>query len=187
MRVAVPLEQAYKLLNHGPVTLVSAAHGGQANVMAASWAMPLDFAPPRVALVVDKSAYTRELLLAAGGFVLGIPGRKLAQAVVQVGSCCGREVDKFAAFGLEWQPGSQVAAPLVQGCAAWLECRLMPEPANQENYDLFLGEVLAAWADDQAWRDGRWVFADPELRTLHYVAGGQFFLTGESLVVDAAH
>ena len=63
----------------------------------------------------------------------------------------------------------------------------MPEPANQENYDLFLGEVLAAWADDQAWRDGRWVFADPELRTLHYVAGGQFFLTGESLVVDAAH
>ena len=104
MRVAVPLEQAYKLLNHGPVTLVSAAHGGQANVMAASWAMPLDFAPPRVALVVDKSAYTRELLLAAGGFVLGIPGRKLAQA--------------RGAGGLLLRPGSGQVCRLRPGVAA---------------------------------------------------------------------
>ena len=62
MRVAVPLSQAYKLLNHGPVTLVSSAHQGRRNVMAASWAMPLDFSPPKVAVVIDKGAYTRGLV-----------------------------------------------------------------------------------------------------------------------------
>ncbi len=53
-----------------------------------------------------------------------------------------------------------------------------------ERHDVFLAEVLAAWADDQAWCDGRWTFADPALRTLHYVASGQFFVTGDSLVIE---
>ncbi|MNF89274.1 D-alanine--D-alanine ligase A [compost metagenome] len=47
-RRPVPLPKAYRLLNHGPTVLVSAAHGGQRNIMAAAWAMPLDFEPPKV-------------------------------------------------------------------------------------------------------------------------------------------
>jgi flavin reductase (DIM6/NTAB) family NADH-FMN oxidoreductase RutF len=52
-RVAVPLAKAYLLLNHGPTVLVSSAHGGRQNVMAAAWSMPLDFAPPKVAVVIE--------------------------------------------------------------------------------------------------------------------------------------
>jgi len=181
MRVEVPLEQAYKLLNHGPVTLVSTAHEGRVNVMSASWAMPVDFSPPKVAVVVDKGAYTRKLMEASQSFVLGIPGFKLARTVLRLGSCSGRDEDKLA--GLAWEPGHLVPAPMLEGCAAWLECRVIPEPHNQQTYDLFLGEVVAAWADDQAWQAGRWTFSDPGLRTLHYVAGGQFFVTGEGLNV----
>ena len=33
---AVPLAKAYRLLNHGPTVLVSAAHAGDCNVMAAA-------------------------------------------------------------------------------------------------------------------------------------------------------
>ena len=61
-RRSVPLEKAYRLLNHGPTVLVSAAHGGQRNIMAAAWAMPLDFEPPKVAVVLDKSTSTPHLL-----------------------------------------------------------------------------------------------------------------------------
>mgnify|MGYP006157314425 CR=1 FL=1 len=32
------------------------------------------------------------------------------------------------------------------GCAAWLVCKLIPEPHNQQSYDLFIAEVVAAWA-----------------------------------------
>ena len=42
-RQAVDLPRAYRLLNHGPVVLVSSAHGGRRNVMAASWSMPQVF------------------------------------------------------------------------------------------------------------------------------------------------
>ncbi|MFS9605278.1 hypothetical protein Q6241_29550, partial [Klebsiella pneumoniae] len=48
----VELAKCYRLLNHGPTTLVTSAHNGVRNVMAAAWAMPLDFDPPKVLVVV---------------------------------------------------------------------------------------------------------------------------------------
>ena len=43
--------------------------------------------------------------------------------------------------------------------------------------------MAAAWADARVFRDGRWQFdtAPDELRTLHHVAGGQFFVTGAAV------
>lgn len=178
--VPIDLAKAYLLLNHGPVTLVSAAHAGRRNVMAASWAMPLDFAPPKVAVVIDRSAWTRELIEASGEFVLNVPARAIAAQVLAVGSCSGRDGDKFVAQGLATHPAGQVAAPLVDGCVGWLECKVLPEPHNQQRYDLFLAEVVAAWADPRVFSEGRWHFPDETLRTIHYVAGGQFMATGEA-------
>lgn len=60
-RTPVELAKAYLLLNHGPVTLVSSAHLKRRNLMAASWAMPLDFNPPKVAVVIDRQMLTRDL------------------------------------------------------------------------------------------------------------------------------
>ena len=66
---------------------------------------------------------------------------------------------------------------------AWLECRLLPEPHNQQAYDLFLGEVVAAYADERVFSEGRWHFeGHDELRTLHHVAGGNFLAIGQPIV-----
>jgi flavin reductase (DIM6/NTAB) family NADH-FMN oxidoreductase RutF len=182
-----PLELAksYLLLNHGPVTLVSSAHGSRRNVMAASWAMPLDFSPPKVAVVVDSRALTRELIEASGEFVLNIPARRVAEQVLAVGSHSGRDIDKFERLGLATLPAAKVAAPLIDGCVGWLECKVMPEAHNQQRYDLFIGEVVAAWADPHVFDNGRWHFPDEGSRTIHYVAGGNFFSTGEAFDIDA--
>ncbi len=65
-RIAVPPAKACRLLNHGLTVLVLSAHAGRRNVMAASWSMPLDFDPPKVAVVIDKATPTRELVEATG-------------------------------------------------------------------------------------------------------------------------
>ena len=183
MRISVPLAHAYRLLNHGPLTLISSAHADQRNIMAAAWAMPVDFQPPKVAVVIDRTTFTRELIEASGEFVLAVPGRAIAAQVLAVGSRSGRDGDKFAALGLEALPAAQVAAPLPAGCIGWLECRVIPEPHIQQAYDLFLGEVLAAWADPAVFSAGRWHFGGDEQRSIHYVAGGQFFATGDAFDV----
>ena len=179
----VPLAQSCRLLNHGPTVLVSSAHGDRRNVMAAAWNMPLDFDPPKVAVVIDKATFTRELIEASGEFVLAVPGQAIAAQVLAVGSRSGRDGDKFAALGLATHPAARVAAPLPAGCIGWLECRVIPEPHIQQTYDLFLGEVLAAWADPAVFSEGRWHFEGNAQRSIHYVAGGQFFATGDAFDV----
>lgn len=80
-------------------------------------------------------------------------------------------------------PAPDSGLPLVEGCVGWIACKLIPEPHNQQLYDLFIGDVIGAWADERVFRDGRWTFdnAPDELRTIHHVAGGQSFVTGESV------
>ncbi len=69
----VDLSKAFRLINHGPTTLVSARHDGVDNVMAASWVCALDYAPPKLTVVLDKMARTRELIEKSGQFVIQIP------------------------------------------------------------------------------------------------------------------
>ncbi|WP_145648685.1 flavin reductase family protein [Pseudoduganella lurida] len=206
----VDLAKAYRLLNHGPTVLVSARHDGVDDVMAAAWACALDFSPPKVTVVLDKATRTRALVEASGLFVLQVPTARQADLVYAVGSRsladdpdklarCG--VELFVADCVEADDGIEAAdgndagkgigavdAPLVAGCSAWLACRLVPEPHNQQAYDLFIGEVVAAWADTRVFRDGHWYFdaAGPGWRSLHYIAGGQFYAIGESVLAKDA-
>ena len=183
MRQPVPLDRCTRLLNHGPTVLVSAESGGRRNVMAAAWSMPLDFLPPKVAVVLDKQTFTRGLIEASGHFVLAVPPVALAALTTRVGNCSGRDTDKFASGLATAEPGPATGAPLVDGCIAWLECRRLPEPHIEQAYDLFLGEVVAAWADDRVFRDGHWHFddADPALRSIHHVAGGHYLVIGDEI------
>jgi flavin reductase (DIM6/NTAB) family NADH-FMN oxidoreductase RutF len=176
MRQPVSLAHACRLINHGPTVLVSASHDGRRNVMAAAWSMPVEFTPPRVAVVIDKSTFTRELVLASGRFALSIPCRAIADLTYTVGSTSGRDEDKFARYGMGAFAGSVLDLPLVEGCVAWLECRRIPEPHSEDAYDTFFGEVLAAQADTRVFLNGRWAIREDnaDLHTLHHLGGGQF-------------
>jgi len=183
MRQPVPLDRCTRLLNHGPTVLVSAEHAGRRNVMAAAWAMPLDFTPPKVTVVLDKKTFTRSLVEASGRFALAVPSVAIAALTDHVGSFSGRDAEKFTQALAAAEPGPATGAPLVDGCIAWLECRHIPEPHNEQAYDLFIGEVVAAWADDRVFSGGRWHFdgADPSLRSLHHIAGGHFYAIGDEV------
>lgn len=181
---AVPLTKAYRLLNHGPTVLVSGRHGGVDDVMAAAWCCALDFTPPKLTVVLDKATKTRELIEQTGRFVIQVPTVAQARLTNQVGSVSlHQQADKLALSGVELFPMEGFDLPFVAGCSAWLACKLVPEPHNQQTYDLFIGEVVAAWADTRVFSDGRWHFetADPALRSLHHIAGGHFYATGEAV------
>lgn len=90
--------------------------------------------------------------------------------------------DKFAAFGLKTFAAAGIAVPLVEDCAAWLECRLIREPHMQENYNLFRAEIVGAHADERVFSDGRWHFeGHDDMRPLHHIAGDTFFTIGVAI------
>lgn len=181
---SVALEKACRLLNPGPTVLVTSRHGERRNVMAASWSMALDFNPPKVCVVIAEGTYTRELVDASGAFALNVPTRPQAEVTLAVGHHSGREFDKFQRYGLKTFRDGETLAPLIEGCVGWLECRVVAEPQNQQKYDLFIGEVIRAWAEDRAFADGHFHPPPPELQTLHYIAGGHFFLANEFLSLE---
>ena len=180
----VPLNKAYRLINHGPTVLVSARHDGTDNVMSAAWACALDFAPPKLTVVLDKSTKTRSLVEQSGTFVIQVPTAAQLQLTQALGTTSMVDMpDKLERFGACLFQVEGYDLPFVTGCSAWLACRLIPEPHNQQAYDLFIGEALAAWADTRVFKNGRWHFerADPAWRSLHHVAGGHFYAIGEAL------
>ena len=184
---SVDLTKAYRLLNHGPTVLVSAQHGDDINVMAAAWACALEFSPAKVTVVLDKTTKTRQLIEQSGYFALQVPCVAQAKMTYKLGSMSKFDQPnklKICETELFYPEGFEI--PLVEGCIAWLICKVIPEPHNQETHDLFIGSVIGAWADQRVFRDGHWYFKDAEkdLRSLHYIAGGTFYAIGDEIKVE---
>ena len=166
----LPLSKVYQLLEPGPVVLLTTARNGRTNVMTMSWHMMVEFEPPLVACVVSGAGHSFAALRATRECVIAVPAVELAPKVVQVGNCSGRDVDKFAAFGLTPMPAERVAPPLVAECFANLECKVA-DTRLVNRYNLFVLEVLKAWADP----------AQKNPRTIHHHGYGKFVVDGETI------
>ena len=171
---ALPLGQVYQLLEPGPVTLLTTARKGRANVMTMSWHMMLEFEPPLIACVVSGNNFSFEALRATGECVIALPARKLAAKAVKVGNCSGRDVDKFAAFALTPVEASQVKPPLIAECFANLECKVV-DRRMVNHYNMFILEAVAAWSDPK----------QKNPKTIHHHGYGIFVVDGPSITLKS--
>jgi flavin reductase (DIM6/NTAB) family NADH-FMN oxidoreductase RutF len=168
------LSKVYQLLEPGPVVLLTTARKGRANIMTMSWHMMVEFEPPLVACVCSSANYSFDALRATGECVIAVPARKLAAKVVKVGNASGRDLDKFAAFGLTPLPAERVAPPLVKECFANLECKVA-DRRLVKRYNLFILEVLKAWIDP--------VQKNP--KTIHHHGYGKFVVDGAAITLKS--
>jgi flavin reductase (DIM6/NTAB) family NADH-FMN oxidoreductase RutF len=167
-----PLGKVYQLIEPGPVVLLTTREGDRANVMAMSWHMMMEFTPPRIACLVSRGDHSFAALERTGECVIAIPTVDLAEKVVAIGNCSGRDTDKFAAFGLTPLPAEKVEAPLIAECFANLECRVTDRDFV-DRYNLFVLEVVAAWHDPKV--------ENP--RTIHHRGYGRFAVDGEEITI----
>ena len=167
----LPLAKVYRLLEPGPVVLLTTRRKDRVNIMTMSWHMMVEFTPPRVACVVSQADYSFAALRATRECVIAIPAVELAAKAVEIGNCSGRDVvDKFGAFGLTPLPAACVSAPLVAQCFANLECRVV-DTRLVNRYNLFVLEVLKAWRDPR----------QRSPKTIHHCGYGVFTVDGETL------
>jgi len=165
-----PLSQVYRLLEPGPVVLLTTAHKGKTNIMTQSWHTMMEFEPPLVGCVISGRNYSFESLVATRECVLSIPSEDLVRQVVGVGNCSGKKVDKFKKFKLTALPSSVVEPPLIAECYANLECRVV-DTRMVNKYNFFVLEVVKAWVDR----------AMNHPRTLHHIGKGHFMVAGKTI------
>jgi len=166
----LPLSEVYRMLEPGPVVLLTTSHKGRDNVMILSWQTMVEFVPPLIACVVSNANFSFKALRATKECVIAIPSLVLAPKVVGIGNCSGREVDKFGRFGLTRVPASRVDVPLVAECFANLECRVV-NTRLVNTFNLFILEVLKARIDP----------SQRQPKTIHHQGNGRFVLDGEIL------
>ena len=95
-----PLSRVYRLLEPGPVVLVTTSEKGRPNVMTMSWHTMMEFEPPLVGCVISDRNHSFGALKATRECVINIPTVELAAQVVGCGNTSGRRLDKFRRFGL---------------------------------------------------------------------------------------
>jgi flavin reductase (DIM6/NTAB) family NADH-FMN oxidoreductase RutF len=166
----LPLGQVYRLLEPGPVVLLTTTHKGRADVMAMSWHTMLEFEPPLVGCVVSDRNFSYTALKATRECVINIPTVKLAESVVGCGNTSGKSRDKFKVFGLTAVAASRVKPPLIAECFANLECRVV-DTRMVNKYCFFVLEVRKAWLD-------RTLRAP---RTIHHRGRGEFMVAGRTI------
>ncbi len=165
-----PLAQVYKLLEPGPVTLVTTFHQGRANVMTMSWHTMMEFVPPLIGCVISDRNYTFGILKATRECAINIPSVELASKVVGCGNVSGRATDKFERFHLTQMSAWRIQAPLIAECFANLECKVV-DMAMVAKYNFFVLQVLKAWVAP----------GKKNQRTIHHRGNGLFMVAGREI------
>jgi flavin reductase (DIM6/NTAB) family NADH-FMN oxidoreductase RutF len=132
--------------------------------------MMVEFEPPMIACVVSNRDHSFAALRATKECVIAIPAVELAEKVVAVGNCSGRDVDKFEAFHLTQAKAERVTAPLIAECFANIECRVV-NTRFVNRYNLFVLEGLKAWVDP----------AQKDPKTIHHQGFGRLVVDGETI------
>ncbi len=110
---SLPLERAFTLIEPGPAVLVTTNDGGKNNVMTITWTMVLGFSA-EFAITTGSWNYSYAALTASRECVIAIPTVDMIDTVVGIGTCSGRDTDKFHKFGLTPLRGRHVHAPLIR-------------------------------------------------------------------------
>ena len=148
------LVNAYRVTPTG-LYLISTAYQGKRNVQFAFRALGISDDPPLLVIGIQDKNFSREVIQKSGEFVVNVCSQNQLHAVDKSRDLSGRDVeDKFVALGLETMPAKLVQAPLVAGCHANVECKLV-NTLELEGLYLFVGQALASYVDDQVQPVGR--------------------------------
>jgi flavin reductase (DIM6/NTAB) family NADH-FMN oxidoreductase RutF len=177
MKIEVPVDEAYRLINPGCVTLITSAYRERYNVMALAWQTPLSRKPPLLGIAVAQAHFTSELINSSGEFAVNIPGAGILKQVTFCGQNSGRDKDKFKLAGLTPTKAKKIRAPLIDECLASLECGVVERFQTGDHF-FFVGEIVAADADKDFFFNGAW---NEQAQIIHHLGGKLFYNRNRNL------
>jgi flavin reductase (DIM6/NTAB) family NADH-FMN oxidoreductase RutF len=119
------------------VYIVGVAEGANRDAFTAAWVMQASFDPLLLALSINPSNASHQLLHAGGGFTVNILKREQLDWARRFGTRSGRDEDKLA--GIPWRPGRR-GAPILQEALAYFDCELAGG-MQAGDHELVLGRV----------------------------------------------
>jgi flavin reductase (DIM6/NTAB) family NADH-FMN oxidoreductase RutF len=160
-----PVSDVRRFLEPGPIVLLSSSWKGEENIMTMGWHMMMEYS--LIGCYIWTEDHSFDMVRKSKECVINIPTVDLAETVVKIGNCSGRDVNKFEEFNLTPQPAEKVNAPIIKECYANFECKLI-DSSLIKKYSHFVFEVVKAH-----------VAVSPKFpTTIHYRGEGLFMISG---------
>ncbi len=135
------IKEALKRIPYGFYSLTS-RHGEDANAMVFNWFTQASFTPRLVAIGLARSAYTHGLIEKSGVFAVNIFNQEDQDILTQFTKGRAKAPDKMK--GAEFTPGPASGCPLLDGAAAFLECKVVQMIDVGGDHNILVGEVINA-------------------------------------------
>lgn len=135
-----------------PVVLVGTQVNGKDNFMAVGWCARVNGNPPMIACGIANNHYTPKGMNTSKTFSVNIPSSDLLEKTDYCGIVSGKNTDKSKVFRVFY--GSLETAPMIEECPITLECRLV-QTVSLPTHGLYIGEIVAAYADGRVITDGK--------------------------------
>ena len=145
-----------------PVVFISTrSEDGIRNIAPYSCVMPVLRPLDLVCVASAKKRDTYVNIKNTEEFVLNMAGVNMADKVIPTALHVPFNVDEFELAGLEERPSKKVKAPGIEGCYAWMECKLhkiYEEVYEGLPYLLIVGKVVHLEVEDSIYNkeDGSW-------------------------------
>ncbi|HNX90482.1 MAG TPA: flavin reductase family protein [Candidatus Omnitrophota bacterium] len=173
MRVSVDLKYATRLINHGPLVMISSRKGARIDITPVAWHMPVEKVPPVIALEISETHFIYECIMETGDFVVNIPAISALGDIVKCGSVSGRDNDKLKMCGFTLGAAKKIGSPVINESLAIMECVLKKDSYMLKEYNMVIGEVKYAEAEQDAFNE-HWIFQSDKMKTVHHLGDKTF-------------
>ncbi len=176
------LDEAYRLINTGPVVMVATVSAdGAYDVAPIAWSCPARKSPMRVLLGVGKSHKTFTNIEETGVFVAGVPNISQTELVKATGSVSGHDLDKFATYNIESIPARKINCQIPTGMIGYIECKLA-QIYDTGKLALIMGDALYAAVDPRAYDGDRILSETAAGKTVHHLGNKRFMTLGDHVI-----
>ena len=136
-----------------PTVLVGAHVNNKPNYRTIAYCSMVQISPPVVAIGMGSGAYTGEGIKEAQGFSVNIPSEDMVTLVDYCGIVSGKDKDKSRLFKNFY--GKLGNVPMIEECPVSLECKLLKVVSLNGNHELFLGEIVEIYCNEEATLNGK--------------------------------
>lgn len=135
------VKAALKMMPYGFYSITSRA-GDEVNAMVANWVTQVSFTPRQLALGLQKTCYTHGLIEQGEVFALNIFRKEDSEVIKPFTKGRAKNPDKMQEASYTPAPGT--GCPVLEGSAAYVECRLVRIVDTGGDHDIVIGEVIGA-------------------------------------------
>lgn len=136
-----PIKEALLRIPYGFYSLTS-RYEDDVNAMVFNWFTQVSFTPRLVAVGLAKKSYTYGLIDTGGEFAINIFNKEDQDILTQFTKPRAKAPDKMT--GANYTPGPKTGCPILNGTAAFIECKVVQMVDVGGDHDVLVGEAINA-------------------------------------------